>query len=294
VYVERTLAVPAQIEAALESARLAERLWRGVSLPARARHMIAIAPEALADIDVGAKGGFHRFLRREPLGVAFKVAAWNYPHPTAVNSVVPALMAGSVVLLKHSAQTPLCAERFEECLRGAGLPVGVFQALHLSHADTERVIRDPRVDFVAFTGSVAGGHAVQRAASDRSIGTGLELGGSEPAYLRHDADRAHAIENLVDGWVEVTRKYVLGNPLDPNTTFGPALAWVGVKDSGRGCTLSAIGYEHLTSPKSLHLEWNSAASLHQPPGSLAPRWASSRGFNAPGVDVTTQLRGPPP
>lgn len=446
VYVERTLAEPAQMDAALENARLAQRLWRTVPMAERAailqrfcdgfeshrddiavelswqmgrpiryapnevrgmleraRHMIAIAPEALADIDVGPKPGFRRFLRREPLGVVFTVAAWNYPYLIAVNSVVPALMAGNVVLLKHSAQTPLCAERFEECLREAGLPEGAFQALHLSHADTERVIRDPRVDFVAFTGSVAGGHAVQRAAAERFVGTGLELGGCDPAYVRHDADLAHAIENLVDGayfnsgqsccgiqrvyvherlyesfvegWIDLTRRYVLGNPTDPATTLGPvvrtaaadeirrqvaatvaagarpaldekefaasragtpylapqvllgadhsmpvmreeifgpvtgimkvgsdeeavrlmndsafgltaaiwttdqeaaiaigdqvqtgtwfmnrcdyldpALAWVGVKDSGRGCTLSVVGYEHLTRPKSFHFK----------------------------------------
>ena len=73
----------------------------------RARHMIEIAPRALADIDVGPKDEFSRFLRREPLGVVFTVAAWNYPYLIAVNSVVPALMAGNAVMLKHSAQTPL-------------------------------------------------------------------------------------------------------------------------------------------------------------------------------------------
>jgi acyl-CoA reductase-like NAD-dependent aldehyde dehydrogenase len=368
----------------------------------RARHMIDIGPEAIADIDVGPKTGFKRFLRREPLGVVLTVAAWNYPYLIAVNSVVPAILAGNVVLLKHSAQTPLCAERFADCFREAGLPEGVFQFLHMGHEDTDRVIRDPRVDFVAFTGSVAGGHAVQRAASERFVGTGLELGGCDPAYVRHDADVAHAVENLVDGayfnsgqsccgiqrvyvhesvydtfverWIELTRKYVLGSPLASETTLGPvvrpaaadailklidasiaagarpvfqgsefgegkggrqylapqlllrvdhsmpvmhqeifgpvagimkvasdeaaialmndsnfgltaaiwtgdtdaaiaigdqvhvgtwfmnrcdyldpALAWVGVKDSGRGCTLSTVGYEHLTRPKSFHL-----------------------------------------
>src|SRR6185436_13706121 len=141
----------------------------------RARHMIAIAPTALADIDAGPKEHFTRFIRREPLGVVLTIAAWNYPYLIAVNSVVPALMAGNAVVLKHSAQTPLCAERFATALLEAGLPHGVFQALHMSHEDTERAIRDPRVDFVAFTGSVAGGHAVQRAAAERFIGTGLEL-----------------------------------------------------------------------------------------------------------------------
>jgi acyl-CoA reductase-like NAD-dependent aldehyde dehydrogenase len=311
-------------------------------------------------------------------------------------------MAGNAVVLKHSAQTPLCAERFASFLQQAGLPEGVFQVLHLSHQDTEKVIRDPRVNFVAFTGSVAGGHMVQRAASERFIGVGLELGGCDPVYVRHDANLAHAVENIVDGayfnsgqsccglqriyvhesvydefvdgFIDLTRKYALGNPLDPETTLGPvirtsaaetirqqiaasvragarpiidesefpasqpgtpylapqlllnadhsmpvmkeeifgpvaglmkvrsdqqaielmndtafgltaaiwtadeaaamdigsrvetgtwfmnrcdyldpALAWVGVKDSGRGATLSVVGYEHLTRPKSFHL-----------------------------------------
>jgi acyl-CoA reductase-like NAD-dependent aldehyde dehydrogenase len=131
--------------------------------------------------------------------VVFTVAAWNYPYLIAVNSVVPALLAGNAVVLKHSAQTPLCAERFEECFAAAGLPPGVFQVLHLQHSDTERVIRDARVDFVAFTGSVAGGRSVQRVAAERFIGVGLELGGCDPVYVRHDADVAHAIENIVDG-----------------------------------------------------------------------------------------------
>lgn len=369
----------------------------------RSRYMIGAAPAALADLDVGPKEGFRRFIRHEPLGVVFVVAPWNYPYLTAVNAVVPALMAGNTVLLKHSAQTPLCAERFAEAFAAAGIPDGVFQFLHMSHGDVERMVRDRRVDFVAFTGSVAGGHAIQQAASDRFIGAGLELGGKDPAYVRPDAKLEHAIELLVDGalfnsgqsccaieriyvhqdvfdpfvegFVELVRRYRLGNPLDPDTnlgpmvrtgaaeavraqiqealakgaralvdeagfsaskpgtpylapqvlvgvdhsmaimseeTFGPAigimpvasdeeavrlmndsrygltaaictrdeeaalrigdqidtgtwfmnrcdyldpaLAWVGVKDSGRGCTLSALGYGYLTRPKSFHLK----------------------------------------
>jgi len=69
----------------------------------RARHMIAIAPSALADLDAGPKEHFKRFIRREPLGVVLTIAAWNYPYLIVVNSVVPVLMAGNVVVLKHSA-----------------------------------------------------------------------------------------------------------------------------------------------------------------------------------------------
>jgi acyl-CoA reductase-like NAD-dependent aldehyde dehydrogenase len=211
--------------------------------------MAGIAEAALSDIAVEKKNGFQRFIRREPLGVVLVLAPWNYPWLTSVNAIVPALLAGNSVILKMAQQTPLVAERYAEAFAAAGLPPGAFQFLHLSHAATAKVIADPRVAFVAFTGSVEGGHAVQRAAAERFIATGLELGGKDPAYVRADADLPSAIENLVDGsyfnsgqsccgieriyvdkklfrpfvdgFVELTRKYKLGNPLEPKTTLGP-------------------------------------------------------------------------
>jgi len=216
----------------------------------RARAMASLAPDALADVVPPPLEGFRRFVRREPLGVVLVLAPWNYPWLTAVNGVVPALLAGNAVVLKHATQTPLVAERFAEAFAEAGLPVGVFQALHLTHEETDRAIRAPGgPDFVAFTGSVEGGRAVARAAGERFLGTNLELGGKDPAYVRDDADLAHAIENLVDGAmfnsgqsccgieriyvherrfeafvegaVALARSYVLGDPLDPETTLGP-------------------------------------------------------------------------
>ncbi len=165
----------------------------------RARHMIDIADSALADLTPAAKDGFTRYIRREPLGVVFVIAPWNFPYLTSVNAIVPALLAGNSVILKHSAQTPLCAERLQQAFTEAGLPPGVFQYLHLSHSDTEAVIRSPLVNYVAFTGSVPGGEMVERAAAGRFIGVGLELGGKDPAYLRQDADLQHAIETVTDG-----------------------------------------------------------------------------------------------
>ena len=368
----------------------------------RAHFMIRIAQEALGTIEPGSKAGTVQRIRREPLGVVLTLAPWNYPYLTAINSLVPAIMAGNVVILKASTQTPLCAERFAEAFAEAGVPKGVFQYLHLTHADAVRLVQSPGIDHVVFTGSVEGGRAVQRAASERFIGVGLELGGKDPAYVRHDAPLEHTVRNLVEGVfynagqsccaiermyvhealfdpfvedvVEKVRAYRLGNPLDPATTLGPvvrthaaetvqaqvgeaihqgaraliaerefpeartgtpylapqvltgvdhsmrimreetfgpaigimkvasdeeavalmndspygltgsvwttdeaaalaigeqvdtgtwymnrcdyldpALAWTGVKDSGRGCALSRIGYEHLTRPKSFHL-----------------------------------------
>jgi acyl-CoA reductase-like NAD-dependent aldehyde dehydrogenase len=217
----------------------------------RALHMCTIAESALADVAAEPKAGFQRFIRREPLGVVLVVAPWNYPWLTSVNAVLPALLAGNAVILKMAQQTPLVAERYAEAFAAAGLPAGVFQYLHMDHNQTARVIADARIAFVAFTGSVEGGHAVQRAAAERFIATGLELGGNDPAYVRADADLASAIENLVDGayfnsgqsccgiqriyvdqkivqpfiegFVELTRKYRLGNPLEAQTTLGPVV-----------------------------------------------------------------------
>jgi acyl-CoA reductase-like NAD-dependent aldehyde dehydrogenase len=217
----------------------------------RARHMLRVAPEALDAVRPGAKEGFERQIKRVPLGVVAVVAPWNYPYLTAVNAVLPALISGNTVVLKHSHQTPLCAERFLEAFSGAGIPSGVFQYLHLSHADTARLMGDRRVASVCFTGSVAGGRAVVAATAAGFATSGLELGGKDPAYVRADANLAHAVETLTDGAfynsgqsccgikriyvaaaryedfvagvVDLTQKYRLGSPLDPETTLGPVV-----------------------------------------------------------------------
>ncbi len=368
----------------------------------RALYMIDIAEGKLSDVSAPEQAGFQRFIKREPLGTIFVLAPWNYPYLTSVNAIVPALMAGNTVILKHSDQTPLCAERYAEAFEAAGLPDGVFQYIHANHTQVGQMIQDSRIDFVAFTGSVKGGKAIQKSIGKRFIASGLELGGKDPAYVRADANLDNAVENLVDGsyfnsgqsccgieriyvhkklfkpfvegFVELTKQYQLGNPLEANTTLGPmvraqaakfaqkqinqaikqgakslvdpkhfeayksnspymapqvlidvdhsmdlmreetfapvvgimpvksdqeaiqlmndsdygltasiwtqdakkalklgeqietgtffmnrcdyldpALAWTGVKNSGRGCTLSALGYESLTRPKSFHV-----------------------------------------
>ena len=369
----------------------------------RARYMIDIADTALADVKPAEKEGFTRYIKREPLGVVFVIAPWNFPYMTAVNAIMPALLAGNTVVLKHSAQTLLCAERLFQAFSEAGFPEGVFQYLHLDHGSAQSVIQSSEVNFVAFTGSVQGGEMVERAASGHFIGVGLELGGKDPAYVRKDANLQHAIETVtdgaifnsgqsccgiervyvdeaiyqsfVDGVVALVNNYQLGRPDNTSTNLGPlvkasaadfvrgqiddavaagakalidpskfeadqkgtpylapqvltnvdhsmrvmteesfgpvigimsvsgdeeaiklmndsefgltaavftqdenaaieigdqietgtwfmnrcdyldpALAWTGVKNSGRGCTLSSVGFEHMTRPKSYHLK----------------------------------------
>lgn len=215
----------------------------------RARYMISIAEESLKPVDVGPKEGFVRYIKREPVGVVLTIAPWNFPFMTAVNSIIPALMSGSSVILKHAQQTLLCAERIADAFAAAGLPDGVFQVLHMSHEQTAEVIQSPELNYVAFTGSVPAGEVMEKNAAGRFIGLGLELGGKDPAYVSADADVGYSAENLVDGaffntgqsccgieriyvhesvydafiekFAQVVRGYVLGSPLDPETTLGP-------------------------------------------------------------------------
>jgi acyl-CoA reductase-like NAD-dependent aldehyde dehydrogenase len=269
----------------------------------RARHMLAIAPQALADVKPEAKDGFTRFISRDPLGLVFVIAPWNYPWLTSVNAIVPALVAGNAVLLKHSHQTPLVAERYAAAAKAAGLPAGVFQILHTDHADSAKIIGDARVDHVCFTGSVDGGKAVHRAIGERFIGAGLELGGKDPAYVRADANLAHAVENLVDGaffnsgqsccgieriyvheslydkfvdgFVDLTKTYKLGNPTDKATNLGPMVR-TSAAEFVRGQIAEAVkqGAKSLVDPK--HFPADKAGTPYLAPHVL--------------VDVTHQMR----
>lgn len=225
--------------------------WGGEFKPfeERARHMISIAPAALAPRTPQPIAGLTRFIEKTPVGVVLVVAPWNYPYLTAVNSVVPALIAGNAVILKHAAQTILVGERFDRAMKAVDLPAGLFSNLVLTHDDTARILSTGSVNHANFTGSVAAGQAIERAAAGTFTTLGLELGGKDPAYVRADANLAHAVENLVDGaffnsgqcccgieriyvheslyqsfvagFVELTNKYKLGNPLDEATTLGP-------------------------------------------------------------------------
>ncbi|MGC6511283.1 MAG: aldehyde dehydrogenase family protein [Parvibaculales bacterium] len=365
----------------------------------RGQTMLDLASQALADISLPEKQGFERFIRKTPVGVVAVLAPWNYPFLTSVNVIIPALAAGNSVILKHASQTPLAATRWQEAFNAAGVPDGVFRHLFLSHDGTAELLGSGKVNYTAFTGSVAGGHAIVQALSGGFASAGLELGGKDPAYVRQDADLELAVTELVDGaffnsgqsccgveriyvhediydaflkaFLTETGKLKLGDPMNPETTLGPmvstkaanmvrdqianalasgatahfplndqrdspylppqvltdvthkmdvmreesfgpvigimpvtddeeaialmndsaygltasiwskdaesaqligdqletgtvflnrcdyldpSLAWTGVKDSGRGCTLSVMGYDSLTRPKSFHLK----------------------------------------
>ena len=215
----------------------------------RAEVCCDLAEDALKDITLPETDGLRRFIKREPLGVVLDIAAWNYPLLIAVNVVVPAVLAGNTVAIKHSSLTPLCGKAFEDAFKHAGAPDGLVTSLIMDHQTTEQVIQSGLIHHLAFTGSVAGGRQVQSAAGNQFINTGLELGGKDPAYIRKDADlkttipaimdgvfynagqsccaveRIYVHESLfnefVDGAMSFMNKLVIGDPMDKSTDMGP-------------------------------------------------------------------------
>ena len=218
-------------------------------LQERTSHMAKIASDALAPTVIEDSDAFSRKIMREPHGVVFVVAPWNYPYMTANNTIAPALIAGNSVILKHASQTILVGEHLADAYRAAGVPEDVFQNVVLSHDTTSALIADNAFDFVNFTGSVGGGRAMERAAAGTFTGVATELGGKDPAYVRADAnldaavdgvmdgamfnagqcccgiERIYVHESLYDAFVEKAVAWVnnlnLGNPLDQATTLGP-------------------------------------------------------------------------
>lgn len=221
---------------------------------ARGEYLLKISDEALSDADGEAEKGFKRYIKKVPVGPVLILFPWNYPYLTLVNSIVPALLAGNSVILKPSPQTPTTAEHVQQVFTEADLPEGVIQYFHCGSLTLiETMVRSPQIQLVCFTGSVAGGLAVQSAASDRvTVRVGLELGGKDPAYVRSDVDVKWAAEEIVDGAVfnsgqsccsiervyvdekihdefvaatqEVLKGYKLGDPFDPKTHVGPVVS----------------------------------------------------------------------
>ncbi|MEM9629833.1 MAG: aldehyde dehydrogenase family protein [Pseudomonadota bacterium] len=215
----------------------------------RATYMSGIAETALAPIVAEYSDSFERRIEREPVGVVFIVAPWNYPYLTTINSLVPALIAGNSVIMKHAAQTLLAGERITKAFEEAGFPEDVLQNVFFDHATTSDLIGEGHFGFVNFTGSVGGGRAMERAAAGTFTGVGTELGGKDPAYVMEDAnleaavsalmdgaffnagqcccgiERIYVHENLYDRFVEMAltevKKLKLGNPLEEGTTIGP-------------------------------------------------------------------------
>lgn len=215
----------------------------------RANYLLSIAEETLAPDNFTDKEGFERSIEHCPFGTIFVISAWNYPLLITVNSVVPALLAGNTVLLKHSSLTPQIGKHFENALAELGEYENLLLGSVIDHSTTGRVIEELPVDHVVFTGSVSGGRQILSHTSKRFMTPALELGGKDGAYVHRDADLDYAVATIVDGCMfnsgqsccgierayvhedlydqfiekasEIIFQYKMGDPTEKTTSIGP-------------------------------------------------------------------------
>ncbi len=184
-----------------------------------------------------------------PLGALLAIMPWNFPYWQAFRAIVPAIMAGNVVVLKHAANVTGCALEIERIVHAAGLPDGTFATLVVASRDMEGVVADSRIAAVTLTGSEAAGSAVATTAGKHLKKTVLELGGSDAFIVLRDADiesaaatavkarfqnngqsciaakrfivEAAVHDAFVDAFVAQTRTLRVGDPTDRDTNLGP-------------------------------------------------------------------------
>ena len=189
---------------------------------------------------------------REPLGVCVGIGAWNYPTQIACWKGAPALACGNAMVFKPSETTPLSALKVAEILVEAGLPAGVYNVVQGLGDVGASLVSDPRVDKVSLTGSVPTGRKVYASAAAGMKHVTMELGGKSPMVIFDDADLDNAVSGAILGnfyssgqvcsngtrvfvqkgikeaflarLTERLGKAVIGDPMDPDTSFGPMVS----------------------------------------------------------------------
>jgi succinate-semialdehyde dehydrogenase/glutarate-semialdehyde dehydrogenase len=187
-------------------------------------------------------------LKTEALGIIYSIMPWNFPLWQVVRMIIPALLAGNVILLKHSEVTPLMGDLIEELFKDI-YDFSLLKNLRISHELTEPMMADPRIGGASLTGSTLAGLKLSRAASSNLKKTVLELGGSDPYLIFADADlnlSAHVVaqsrlqntgqscisakrclvhESILDQMIDLLKvefsKYTFGELLETSTHLGP-------------------------------------------------------------------------
>jgi betaine-aldehyde dehydrogenase len=192
------------------------------------------------------------YTRREALGVCVGIGAWNYPTQIACWKGAPALACGNAMIFKPSETTPLCALKVAEILHEAGLPAGIYNVVQGMGEVGHALVTDPRVDKVSLTGSVPTGRKVYAAAAEGIKHVTMELGGKSPMIVFEDANIENAVSGAILGnfyssgqvcsngtrvfvhkaikeqflarLAERVGNAVIGDPMDPDTSFGPMVS----------------------------------------------------------------------
>jgi aldehyde dehydrogenase (NAD+) len=194
-------------------------------------------------------GGGYGLLVREPVGVVGAIIPWNGPLMLAVHKLAPAWIAGCTTILKASPEAPGDAYILAEVAEAVGLPAGVLNVVTADREVSELLVRDPRVDKIAFTGSTAAGRRIASICGERIARYTLELGGKSAAVILDDADLTQAAMTIAaaecylsgqvcssltrlvisrsrhDEFVELLAgmfsQVKVGDPFDPETQMGP-------------------------------------------------------------------------
>src|SRR5580693_1147797 len=245
-------------------------------------------PQILADVPAPT-GGVNAYVSYLPLGAILAIMPWNFPIWQLTRMAIPTILAGNVVLVKHSMNTQRSSLEFERVMREAGFPEGVFQNLILKRDDVVNVINDPRVQGASVTGSVRAGSAVASEAGKVIKKTVMELGGSDAFIVCEDADIPKAVEAGIRGrfhnagqvclaakrfilvekianefetlFVEKAKSIRVGDPTDQATQMGP-MARVDLRDS-------------------LHRQWRAVLLKARACCAGANRWKVKEPFTCP-------------
>ena len=134
------------------------------------------------------------YIHYQPLGCIVGIMPWNFPVWQVIRFMIPTLMAGNVVLIKHAENVPQCALLIAEFIELAEFPAGVFQNLLIDNATTAELIADHRCAGVSLTGSERAGRSVAATAGRHLKKTVMELGGSDPFIVLEDANLKKAAE----------------------------------------------------------------------------------------------------
>jgi succinate-semialdehyde dehydrogenase len=205
-------------------------------------------PQMFADAPAPT-GRVEAYVSYLPLGPILGIMPWNFPIWQLTRMAIPTLLAGNVVLVKHSPNTQRSSLEFERVMHEAGFPEGVFQNLILKTEDIVNVINDPRVQGASVTGSVRAGSAVASEAGKVIKKTVMELGGSDAFIVLEDADIPKAVAAGIRGrfsnagqvclaakrfilvgriadefeeqFVTAAKAIRVGDPMDPATQMGP-------------------------------------------------------------------------
>ncbi|UWP92866.1 betaine-aldehyde dehydrogenase [Aliiroseovarius crassostreae] len=197
-------------------------------------------------------GGDFVYTRREALGVCVGIGAWNYPTQIACWKGAPALACGNTMVFKPSETTPLCALKVAEILVEAGAPAGVYNVVQGYGDVGAALVTHAEVDKVSLTGSVPTGRKVYSAAAEGMKHVTMELGGKSPMIVFDDANVDDAVSGAILGnfystgqvcsngtrvfvqkgikeaflnrLSERLENAVIGDPLDPETSFGPMVS----------------------------------------------------------------------